>query len=860
MSIKRNIVFLCLLILFSVFSCDENRKISNIQNQWSGLNPTSIPLGVRMKEVEKGNLITNPSFELGKHYMIDSTRLSFNIPGWRKLGESVFWTNTENKVEFEESDASSGIHAIKIIRKTSNETDIQGEGIITDYIRVIPGNYLLSLDVKLSHIKSNLERLGVGIYDAINLRVYCYDRNKVMIKNTAIHPLYNTEIDNSFKGFSFSNHEKIEDFGWANIFGRAGNFPFEEGSLPEETRYVKIFAGLKGEGIMWIDRVDFRYSQKNFTLLEQLEPYFDTIMERSRYLIPSPQQAEYYKNIPLIISRENEKQLFPRLLLPLNADKQTRDQISGFVSRLPLESPNTKSSLQIITRFDSRDMEPDALVFSFGYNVLSSQFSDQLPFDEIQGLNQAYFVKRLTQLPNVIFIGFSDVEGLSRGLHTLHQLFDFKQNTYHHYDIVDYPDFESRGIVIKLDNIDELKTDIIPGAAYISGLGANCWVLESPPFQLGSNELFQRFNDWIRFDFSKYNFPYIRKGLSLEQLKMPAFPDKITGKETKELLEYQKTISESARNYYDKLKRLKDNDFDLIIFSDKTLWESMNTMNPGSMILNQENFARFMFYRNIFTSSFSMNDIKDLPDSYLIPFHLEVARQGSIYSQIYESALSDTMVNRYFSTVLWSGPVKGADLIDPVDLHSFGGSGTISFIDYSLMFRTESTYFGNYYSLYPGKALSGAIFKPYETKMTGITPEDLNREVFLKVDDFSEVTQLRLATAVDFLWNNSHYDPAFSIWKSLVYKYGRDVAKELVLFNDLYYKLLSISLDFDLNGYNQKLEKQGEELIIQLNSHWDKIKVSLADHIEFLNELSDLKNTIITNFYQSNKNSLKNSQ
>ncbi|MGC9345022.1 MAG: hypothetical protein ACP5E3_20120, partial [Bacteroidales bacterium] len=596
-----------------------NRKISNIQNQWSGLNPTSIPPGVRTREIQKGNLITNPSFELGKHYMVDSTKLSFNIPGWRKVGEEVYWTNTENKLEFEESDASSGIHAIKIVRNTSDETDLQGEGIITDYIRVIPGNYQLTLDIKLSHISSNLERLGVGVYDAVNLRVYCYDRNKVMIKNAAIHPLYNNEIDNSFKGFGFSNHDRIEDFGWSRVFGRAGNFPFEEGNFPEETRYVKIFAGLKGEGIMWVDKVDFRYSSSNFTLLEQLEPFFDTTIERSRYLIPAPQKAEYYKDFTLISTNEEEKQIFPKLLVPQNADKETNTQITAFNRNLPLEEFAGRKNLQVINRFNSREMEEEAIVFSFGYNTLSSEFSDQLPFEDIQGKKQAYFIKRLTQLPNVVFIGYTDLEGLNRSLHTLSQLIDFRENIYHHYDIIDFPDFSSRGIVLKLEGSENMNSEFIPGASFLNEVGINCWVLESPPVQLGSNDLFKQLNSWISFDFGKFNLPFVRKGLSLEQLRMLPYPAEVTGDNEKLIQAYQQTITESAKSYYEKLKRLKTSGFDLIIFSDKTLWESMNTSKTGSIILNQENFSKFMFYRSLFTSSFSRNDIQDLPDSYLIP-------------------------------------------------------------------------------------------------------------------------------------------------------------------------------------------------------------------------------------------------
>ncbi len=854
---KFNLQYIILILTLLLSGCRDKTKVTNIQNQWSGLNPTSIPLPIRIKEQQKSNLITNPSFELGKHYTVDSTNLSFNLPGWRKLGDNVVWTDIENKDVFNSDEASGGNHAIRIIRNSSDETENMGEGIMSDYIRVIPGNYVLSFDIKLEHIKSNLSRMGTGIFDAINIRVYCYDRNKVQIKNVSYHPLYHKKIDNSFKGFGFSNHDKIDQFGWARVYGRSGNFPFQEGNLPEETRYVKIFAGLKGEGKMWIDKFDFHYSASNFTLLEKLEPYFDTTMEKSRYLIPEPRTSGYYKALKLIHTDQDEVQRLPRMLMPLNASKEIQQIIHAYSKDLLDINMPGGENLSVLTDLNSRDLESPALIFSIGINSLSDQFTEQLPFDEIRNLEQAYFFERLDQFPNVIFIGYNDTEGLQHALHTLQQLFEFDENTYHHYDIIDYPDYRNRGVIIQAENNSPSHAKIAEGVRFLNQLGINTWIVEAPQMELGKDNLFQSLKNWEKVKFKNDLFPYIRKGISLERLNIPDFPVEDWSFALEEISKHEDNIFNSSRELYDGLKRLNSLETDLLIFSDRTLWESMNFSPAGAVILNNENFNKFMFYRNLFSRTFSRYDLSELPESYLIPFYQGISRKENIYYDIYSDAITDSTVNKWFTTVLWSGAVKNASLIDATDLYGLRGTPELCFLDHSLTYQTRSGFFSHYYSLYPGKALTGVIFNPYDTKIIGIDPEDFNSETLLKVNDFSEMTWIRLATATDYFWNSSLYDPAISLWKILIHRYGKEVATEIVYFNDIYYKLLSISLNMELNGYNQKHEKQAGELIIQLNSHWDRLKFLLESEIDFLNDLSDLKNSIISRFYQAQKNSMK---
>lgn len=80
--------------------------------------------------------------------------------------------------------------------------------------------------------------------------------------------------------------------------------------------------------------------------------------------------------------------------------------------------------------------------------------------------------------------------------------------------------------------------------------------------------------------------------------------------------------------------------------------------------------------------------------------------------------------------------------------------------------------------------------------------------------------------------------------------YGETIAKDLIYFNDVYYKLMSVIIDMEDRGFSSKLDKEGEAAILLLDKHWEKIKIDLATHISLLNELSDLKNNLISRYYQ----------
>jgi hypothetical protein len=174
---------------------------------WSGSDPLSIPYEVRMNQFEKANLVDNPSFEEG-HVIKGTSNNSFKINGWEKIGRSVKWVDQETEI-YSKEDVMAGRYAVKIVREKANELD-EAEGVISDYIEVIPGNYYFSYNVKLNNITSNKYRLGVQLYDAVVIKVLFYDEDKQPVEAGRLNPVSRSLIDNSDKGYSFSNYWTID--------------------------------------------------------------------------------------------------------------------------------------------------------------------------------------------------------------------------------------------------------------------------------------------------------------------------------------------------------------------------------------------------------------------------------------------------------------------------------------------------------------------------------------------------------------------------------------------------------------------------------------------------------------------------
>ena len=167
--------------------------------KYKSSDPLAVPYKIRVKELDKGNLVKNPSFESGTIIKTDSIVKDFRIDGWEKIGKDVEWVDTKIR-HYKKDEVKDGEHAIKIFRKTASETD-EGEGVLSDFIPVIAGTYDFYYDVKLKNISSNKGRLGTKLYDAVDVMLYFYDKDRKNMDGYLYYPYKKINLDNTFKGY-----------------------------------------------------------------------------------------------------------------------------------------------------------------------------------------------------------------------------------------------------------------------------------------------------------------------------------------------------------------------------------------------------------------------------------------------------------------------------------------------------------------------------------------------------------------------------------------------------------------------------------------------------------------------------------
>ena len=292
---------------------------------------------------------------------------------------------------------------------------------------------------------------------------------------------------------------------------------------------------------------------------------------------------------------------------------------------------------------------------------------------------------------------------------------------------------------------------------------------------------------------------------------------------------------------------------EFIILSDQSFWQNSE---------NEElfNFSANDFYRraslekefwNIFFKEKINSQILLKPS---IINNQDYARK-KIFAQYYYNLLDGS--ENDFEKILWQGPVRFPELLDRSDIKALpAGLENICLYSDKFSVRKEETIGGSYYSLYEWRAKTGNLFVGLDMLIEGINPEELSNEVILGVDQLSELKLIRLISTVDYLWNSSGFDPVISSWKTLLYLYGERIAKELVLFNDAYFKLYAAIIELEGGNLSSKKEKEGERAIELMDQHWEEIKEDLSSHISLLDELSDLKNNLISRFYQSRRSAI----
>ncbi|MCK4701473.1 MAG: hypothetical protein KAT38_14110, partial [Bacteroidales bacterium] len=124
----------------------------------------------------------------------------------------------------------------------------------------------------------------------------------------------------------------------------------------------------------------------------------------------------------------------------------------------------------------------------------------------------------------------------------------------------------------------------------------------------------------------------------------------------------------------------------------------------------------------------------------------------------------------------------------------------------------------------------------------------------------SEQYQVKYSTVADYQWNTSGYDPDFSLWKSLLSRYEKETAEQILKFNDVYYSLKRICLETESEQNVNKLIKRGNSYSNRLQVIYSLLENNLETHPYLFNEITGFKDEALQcfeNFKENNSRSVQ---
>jgi hypothetical protein len=826
---------------------------------WTSSDPLSIPYSIRQAQYEKNNIAPNPCFEEGTH-ATDATADTVTIRGWHIIGRNIDWVDTESAPSASD-EVSGGRHAVKISRSHAGELD-EAQGIVSDYIPVIPGNYSFTYDVKIRNLSTGKSRLGLRLSDTFVVKVLFFSVDKKPIHPDRLNPVTATPIDNSDKSYSFANYWSVDRFPWGTVKARTYNYPFSEGDLPDSARYVRLFFGLKGAGTIWLDNVDYRYSKWNFTALERLKPLFEKHLTPEQRLIPTPKRVTRLTDVTYW-DANRPKSRPPAILLPPDpapaeqtAAKMLQKKIGAMLARRSTQDYPNGLDIQIAdSDFSIDEIGETKLVFSIGKNGLyhARQPAHLDPFPpSLNGNPQGYVIaSEHTGSALIVFLVGASPVGSYYAAATAVQLFDDDEYIYHNAAVVDFPDFLGRSYTFRNWRTDaELRQDI-DAVEQMSRFKLN-------KVYAGNN---RKGENWYQPD------PLFRRGIQAAGRACRA-----NGVVTLALMvnPYSHLPFEGSVDNLDPQSRrawLHGDPQSLAKL--KSVFEIGLAAGAGTIMLHADDHVphkgknrkiytlyttedqkRFINLQN--AQAHVINRLKEWVDQqypgtrieFCPPWYAnEFIDRSEGRAEVYFKELIDQIPPDI--VIVWTGPTVRSLSIDMADLNRYASliQRWPMLWDNTLYARNiETRRYGGYATYYPGKVKMCNLFEPYDT----YRPKDFHQyndggHLFTNADAFSEIYKIKYATVADYEWNASAYNPELSLWKVLTSMYGPACAKDLMLVNDAYYALYDRCLRMEYAGVNDADLKWAAVFLAELSARLHRLATQMSESHPLLKELFTMR-------------------
>ena len=855
--LKFPIIFriLSILLLFHSFPNIVSPHEESFNSQWSSSDPKTIPYHERLEQLKKGNLVTNPSFE---HEREDERSGTGLVPdGWEIIGDNVAWIDASSDPEAE-IEVKHGSRAVKIEKINASETDA-ADGIISDFIPVIPGNYYFAYDVRLKNIHSARYRHGLRLFDTISIKLLFFDNQKNPIGSKYPGPGDETLFDNSDKGHPFANYWSIEKFPWGTVRGRTYHYPFSEGDIPDQTRFIRLFFGVKGSGTVWLDNIDFRYSKWNFTPLERMRSYFNRPLSIKDRLIPQPKKFRKINEFTYLDPSKPDRSMLV-ILLPENpapADRTAAEllqqRLTAVINKImPFQNPRGLIH-RLGEDFGLADALNAKLVFSIGKTELYRKMQPDLPLDLINGKNQGYVISsQYVDDRLVVFLLGNFPIGNYYAATTAAQLLEDDNGIYHNAAVIDYPDFLGRSYLMKgwrdekemehdrksVQRMSRFKLN----KAYIGNLrSAAKWFQPSVVYTKGVAAVGRTCLASGVMDMAVMVNPYSH------------FP--FAGSEEKLSEKLRNTWTHSDPASFDLLQDVFRIGLDagaktvMLLSDDYVPHTGPNPVNYG--LYTQEDRDRFVNLQN--AQAHIINGLKqwidrEYPDTrfeFCPPWYTnEFMDQSHGAAEVYFKELIDQIPTDI--AIIWTGPTVRSLSIDKADLHrikSLLGRWPMIWDNTLYARNIESKRYGGYAVHYPGKVKMCNLFEPYDIyKPDNFHLYSDSQHIYINGISSSEIYRIKYATVADYLWNTAAYDPERSLWKIMFRSYGKAGARALLLFNDIFYDLNSICLYMELEGVEEERIRKGQTLLKGLDYTLRRIVDIMPSKTTLLEELKRHRN------------------
>jgi beta-N-acetylglucosaminidase len=855
-------IFCSILILSACSTIDKAHKTDR-PSAWSTSNPLSIPYNMRLQQFKKGNLVSNSSFENGR-IMADPPANTFVLDGWQKIGQNVDWVTQEPGVKVG-GEVSSGRHSIKVNRKKATELD-EAEGIISDYIPVIPGNYYFSYRIKLKDIVSNKYRLGVKLYDAIVIKVLFFDEHREPVNPGYLNPNTATIIDNSAKNYSFSNYWRIDDFPWGTVRGRSYNYPFSEGDIPARARFVRLFFGLKGTGTLWLDDIDFRFSKWNFTALERFKPFFTRQLTLEEKIIPTPKKFRWVNDV-VYYKAGIPNAFLPVIVLPENPASAERTaagilqkQINKVLDKcIPAKNHDTIKVRVLEGNLGLADISNAKLVLSIGRNKIYEEVQPDLPLQSLDDSQQGYVIQT-EQVGNsdvVFLLGQTPIANFN-AVATAVQLFENDECIYHNATVIDYPDFLGRSYMFEnwkdkkelqndLDAVERMSLYKFNMVYFGYNRAKKTWYQIDSLYRDGVRAAGKKFKESGVMSLAVMVNPYshFKMGQSAETLS-DQLRYKWTHSSPQSFRMLQDVFKMGLDAGADTMMLLSD---DYVPYSGKNRYNySLYTSEDKKKFVNLQNAQAHLINKlqQWINTAYPNTRFEFCPPWYSNE-HIDRSNgKAELYFQELTFQIPPDVA------VIWTGSTVRSLSIDMADLHRYRSLiGRYPMIwDNTLYARNlEAKRYGGYTTYYPGKVRMCNLFEPYQT----YRPRDFQRynhgrQMYTNHSAYSEIYKIKYATVADYEWNTAAYNPELSLWKVLCRTYGPAAAKKLILFSDAYYGIYGTCWRIEIEGRKDEYIDTGKKFLKGLDNILLDISKALPESKKLLQELKNFKDKQKTRF------------